>query len=155
MSVVRVVKCPKCNDTGVIETGNNDIPCDCVSGDHALFNVAGEKSPMKGKELKTKLNTPDTSYQQFKHCDDYVSELSQPVCLRWFLFINRLPAIYTMLAQQAKVVPKLFATYQGKRVRVTMASRLGDVGITDDLRRETGYDIRIPIEELSDFDDKK
>ena len=23
--------CKKCNDTGVIDTGNNDLPCDCVA----------------------------------------------------------------------------------------------------------------------------
>lgn len=33
-------KCAKCKDTGVIETGNNDLPCDCLAGDKALFNVA-------------------------------------------------------------------------------------------------------------------
>lgn len=32
--------CPKCNDTGIIETGNNDFPCDCPKGDVALFNNA-------------------------------------------------------------------------------------------------------------------
>jgi hypothetical protein len=35
------VKCPKCGDTGVLVTGNNDLPCDCPQGDIALFNEAG------------------------------------------------------------------------------------------------------------------
>ncbi len=35
------MKCPECNDTGVVETGNNDLPCDCPAGDDAVFNVAG------------------------------------------------------------------------------------------------------------------
>ena len=34
------MKCSYCNDTGVIETGNNDLPCDCKMGDKALFNDA-------------------------------------------------------------------------------------------------------------------
>ena len=33
--------CRKCNDRGVIETGNNDLPCECPAGDHALFNTGG------------------------------------------------------------------------------------------------------------------
>ena len=32
--------CPLCNDTGVIETGNNDLPCKCPKGDTAEFNDA-------------------------------------------------------------------------------------------------------------------
>lgn len=34
-------KCERCDDTGVIETGNNDLPCDCPAGGAARFNVAG------------------------------------------------------------------------------------------------------------------
>ena len=32
--------CSKCNDTGVIETGNNDLACSCEAGATALFNEA-------------------------------------------------------------------------------------------------------------------
>lgn len=35
------MNCTKCRDTGVIETGNNDLPCDCAAGDVAQFNVSG------------------------------------------------------------------------------------------------------------------
>lgn len=48
--------CSRCHDTGVIETGNNDLPCDCVQGDIAKFNVAGLNNSISGKLLK-KLNT--------------------------------------------------------------------------------------------------
>jgi hypothetical protein len=37
----RARRCASCNDTGVIETGNNDLPCDCPAGGAARFNVAG------------------------------------------------------------------------------------------------------------------
>lgn len=33
-------KCPDCNGTGIIETGNNDLPCNCPAGDTAMFNDA-------------------------------------------------------------------------------------------------------------------
>ena len=45
-------RCKKCNDTGVIETGNNDLPCDCPAGDRALFNVVGVKGPVTGAEMR-------------------------------------------------------------------------------------------------------
>jgi hypothetical protein len=35
------MQCNKCGDTGIIETGNNDLPCDCPKGKLAEFNVAG------------------------------------------------------------------------------------------------------------------
>jgi hypothetical protein len=44
--------CKKCNNTGVIETGNNDLPCDCPAGETALFNHAGVIGPVTGAELQ-------------------------------------------------------------------------------------------------------
>lgn len=49
--------CQKCNDTGVIETGNNDLPCSCPEGDKALFNVAGVDQAITGAELRRRLNS--------------------------------------------------------------------------------------------------
>jgi DnaJ-class molecular chaperone len=43
--------CPKCNGTGVIDTGNNDLPCGCPAGDGAVFNVAG-RGQVNGSTLK-------------------------------------------------------------------------------------------------------
>lgn len=95
------------------------------------------------------------SKKEPKHCDDYINDFSAPKVLRWFLFINRLPAIENMLCREMGVKdPKLFATYQGKRVRVVMASRFGDVGITRDLLRDYGYSDRVAVEELTEFSDK-
>ena len=44
--------CNKCNDTGVIETGNNDLPCSCPAGDTALFNETGVRGPITGRQVK-------------------------------------------------------------------------------------------------------
>lgn len=35
------MSCKKCKGTGVIVTGNNDLPCDCSAGQTALFQAAG------------------------------------------------------------------------------------------------------------------
>jgi hypothetical protein len=90
-----------------------------------------------------------------KHCDDYIDDYEQPDCLRWFLFINRLPAMMKCLAEVNNCKPKLFATYNQKRVRVVMASRLGDVGITRNLDAESGYETRVAVADLSNFSNEK
>jgi hypothetical protein len=44
--------CRRCKGTGVIETGNNDLPCDCPAGDKHMFNSAWHDQPVSGKELR-------------------------------------------------------------------------------------------------------
>lgn len=44
--------CIECYDTGVIETGNNDLPCDCRLGAIALFNTVGVDGPVTGSEMR-------------------------------------------------------------------------------------------------------
>lgn len=83
-----------------------------------------------------------------KHCDDYIDDPAQPECLRKFLDHARSPAHGSMRDDPR---PKLYASHNGQRVRVTMASRFGDVGITPDLTQEYGYSARVAVEELSDF----
>jgi hypothetical protein len=51
-SMFTKVPCKKCNDTGTIETGNNDLPCDCPAGETALFNLAGVIGQVAGKEIR-------------------------------------------------------------------------------------------------------
>lgn len=94
-----------------------------------------------------------------RHCDEYIEDASQPKVLRDFLAWARLPAIDQWAVTEK---PKLYATYngdneedKGKRCRVTMASRFGDVGITfhDLLNISLSYKMRCSLEELSDFSD--
>ena len=83
-----------------------------------------------------------------KHCDDYIDDPTQPEALRSFLAWARAPA-HGHLAPRPW--PTLYATYNGQRVRVTMASRRGDVGITTELWAPRGYDTRVYVEQLTDF----
>lgn len=80
------------------------------------------------------------------HCDDYIDDETQPECLRKFLDHSR-----SILREGKR--PKLFADYNGKRVRVVMASRFGDVGITPDLKAEYGYKKRVEVASLTNFGD--
>ena len=83
-----------------------------------------------------------------RHCDDYIEDVTQPAALRAFLEHARSPAHGNM---RPGPKPKLFARYDGRPVRVVMASRLGDVGFTYDLTREHGYERRAHLDLLTDF----
>lgn len=83
-------------------------------------------------------------------CDDYIDDVNAPETLRKFLTFARAPAHGAFLP---KPHPRLFADYEGKRVRVTMASTFGDVGITTDLTAEMGYGKRVLVSQLSNFSD--
>ena len=41
-----------CGGTGVVETGSNDLPCECPAGDVALFNQCGIIGPITGKQMR-------------------------------------------------------------------------------------------------------
>lgn len=97
---------------------------------------------------------------EFKHCDDYIDDPTQPEVLRAYLKRARSPG-HGHLSKEP--FPKLFATYDGEdwrgytkgdRVRVVMASRMGDVGLTKDLSAEHGYDARVEVAWLKDFSDQ-
>lgn len=106
------------------------------------------------------------------HCDDYIDDEKQPKALRDFLRYKRSPAI-----EQRGSAPPLFANIKeaatgkaylgywdgnnpamrdvplaaGQRVRVVMASRFGDVGITPNLKADHGYVMRVSVDALDNF----
>ena len=82
------------------------------------------------------------------HCDAFIDDPGAPEALRTFLAFARAPAHGQLLP---KPHPKLYADYKGQRVRVTMASRFGDVGITTNLGAEFGYERRVLVRVLSNF----
>lgn len=86
-----------------------------------------------------------------KHCDDYIEDSAAPAPLRAFLRRARSPGHGMLLPEP---YPRLFADLRGQRVRVTMASRLGDVGICFDLSVEFCYDERVAVSDLANFRDE-
>lgn len=94
-----------------------------------------------------------------KHCDDYIDDETQPLCLRRFLRFARWPATYHIRAKRLNLpragTPTLYADmrvwlFWKVRVRVVFASRMGDVGITRDLK-EQQYRKRVALSSLSNF----
>lgn len=101
---------------------------------------------MKKKRRRDSAAVVDLTVPVGEHCDDYIDGVPAP--LRKFLDFARAPAHGAFLP---KPHPQLYADYDGTRVRVTMASRLGDVGITTDFSREMGYEQRVLVSALSNF----
>jgi hypothetical protein len=61
-SIFKRRPCKKCGDTGVIDTGNNDLPCSCPAGDKAIFNTMDGQQT--GAEIKKELRDPSWKAQQ-------------------------------------------------------------------------------------------
>jgi len=98
------------------------------------------------------LRNLDVLVPEFRHCDEFIDDETQPLCLRKFLRYCRWPAIYQFRAHRLGITkPRLFANYGGKLVRVVMASRFGDVGITGDLEADSVYDLRVAVGDLINF----
>lgn len=70
---------------------------------------------------------------------------------RWFLFLHRLPANLRMEFKDKIDHLTLFCDYQDVRHRVTGASSMGDVWLTTDFNKDTGYDKRVDVLECSNW----
>lgn len=109
-------------------------------------------------------------HERRAHVDDVVEDEAYPDCLRTFLRYHRLPACLKAPGEDREKIkkyvleeewpyiwtdpaPRCFADYNGYRVRLTMASRLGDVGISPMLEGNSGYRERVSLADLSNFGD--
>lgn len=103
---------------------------------------------MKKKGLRPSKRPAQVAESNIRPCDDYIDDPAAPEALRKYLAFARAPAHGHFLP---KPHPTLFADHEGRRVRVTMASRFGDVGITTDLDKKHGYACRVAVSQLSNF----
>lgn len=89
------------------------------------------------------------------HVDDYVDNPAGDPYARWMLMHFRLPAVLQILCGDF-LKTKLFCTWQGKRWRVTGASRLGDVWLHSKLnfdpkKTQPYYEERVELDECSEW----
>jgi hypothetical protein len=93
------------------------------------------------------------------HVDDWVDRFDMgkqsigQKYARFCLFLYRLAAVFQMDWSEWIKNHKLFCTYEGKRFRMTGASRMGDVWIIKDFDRDTGYDMRVNVDDCSNWSD--
>ena len=90
-----------------------------------------------------------------KHIDDFIDFGSdnekdpEEDYARWMFNHFRLSANLKYTFDKFMNKNKLFCLYQGNKYRVTGASRLGDVWLTHNYERKTGYDLRVCIDDCS------
>lgn len=108
-------------------------------------------APVPVSDIATVKTPADLTDCLDDHCDDYIDDPAAPAVLRAYLAFARAPAHGLLLPRPH---PRLFADRDGQRVRVTMASRLGDVGITTNLAAESGYQLRVLVRQLSNFSEE-
>lgn len=106
----------------------------------------------------SKLNEAYKEVPKNIHVDDFIDRMRAPpekgdgVSYAQFVLLHlRLPAWQKMAFDPFMKNHILYADYKGKRVRINVASRLGDLGITNDLSRTTGYEERVFVNELTNF----
>ena len=85
------------------------------------------------------------------HIDYFIEDYTQDKYVRWFFMLHRLPAMLQADFTEWISPYKLFCDYKSKKYRCTGASRLGDIWLTEDFNRDTGYDIRVNVEECSNW----
>ena len=83
------------------------------------------------------------------HVDDYIDDYKSDPYASWVLDYFRRPAMHKARWWAYMQGHRLFCTYGGKRWRVTGCSRLGDVWLAADHERDTGYDVRVNVDECS------
>jgi hypothetical protein len=91
------------------------------------------------------------------HIDEWLDSPTfddkQEAYAKFVLDNMRWPAWKKMAYEPWTKAHKLFCTYESKRYRVTGASRLGDIWLAKDFKRDTGYDRRVDVEQCSAWSD--
>lgn len=85
------------------------------------------------------------------HVDDFIDRRKTDPYASFFFMLQRLPASLQFKFAEFIEQYQLYCTYQGERYRVTGASSLGDIWLTQDFSQSTGYRKRVDVWECSQF----
>jgi hypothetical protein len=85
------------------------------------------------------------------HVDDFIEGIKSDPYASWMLHHFRLPAFLKARFEQFMDNRKLFCTFREKRYRVIGASRMGDIWLTKDFTRDAGYDLRVDVDQCTDW----
>ena len=85
------------------------------------------------------------------HVNDYIEDIDTDVYASWFLNMKTMPAV--MQDKFSRIIGeyRLFCTFEGEKYRVTGASTLGDIWLAKNFDRCTGYDLRVDIDDCTEF----
>lgn len=84
-----------------------------------------------------------------RHCDDLSDAGVLPLPVKQWVDYQRLPAHDKF--DRTNPVKNLFAVLNDRVVKLNMASRFGDVGVTTNLEAQFGYERRVMLTDLKHF----
>lgn len=87
----------------------------------------------------------------FVHVDDFIDDHRKPAYARFVLDYFRRNAVCQQDFKPFMERHLLFCTWKEERFRVTGASRLGDIWLSADFKREVGYEHRVNVAECSEW----
>jgi len=88
------------------------------------------------------------------HVDSFICNFTEDeaeIYAAFCLMLFRLPAVEKCKFTKYTNQYTLFCTYKNIKYRVTGASRLGDIWLVKDHTRIIGYDLRVDIDDCSNF----
>lgn len=87
--------------------------------------------------------------------DEFIDDYTSDAYASWVLNLLRLPAALYFKFKPWANHYKLFCTYEGETYRVTMASRMGDIGLSKnfDVELPAGYEKRVSVVDCFDWRD--
>ena len=111
----------------------------------------------KGKGLTALINLDETDELEPRHIDNFIAHGTRDGTehhekyARWVLDYLRGSAICKNDFYEFMKDNLLFCDFRGKKYRVTGASRLGDVWLTSDFKKECGYEHRVNVDSCSNW----
>lgn len=86
------------------------------------------------------------------HVDNFIDGMeSEHRYARWFFMLHRFPAVLQAEFHEWIEPYKLFCDYKKNRYRVTGCSRMGDIWLTKNFAQDTGYELRVDVEDCSNW----
>lgn len=85
------------------------------------------------------------------HIDEFIDSDETDKGASWFFMLARFPARHQSKFAEYIGKYELYCKYNGDRYRVTGASRLGDVWLSNDFGRSAGYDLRVNVDDCDDW----
>jgi hypothetical protein len=106
-------------------------------------------TPAQAREI---LQMSEISNVDHKRSPEHaVYDYALPAFVRAKLVMLMLPATESMILREAKIDSPVYAKHDGRACKLTLVSRLGDIGISYS-ERDMGYDKRgLSIYDLTDF----
>lgn len=95
-----------------------------------------------------------TKVAEARHVDDFINDMKSDAYAAWVLDHFRKNALLRLRFDKFMKDHKLFCTYNGKRYRVTGASRLGDIWLAKDFNEDTSCHERVDIRKCTEWGDK-